>query len=44
MEVDMPIIGLSQCQKYYKGWTKPVLKEHICAGHPEGGMDTCQVI
>ena len=46
MEVDVPIIGMSQCQKSYsKGdLIRPVVKEQICAAYPNGGKDSCQVI
>jgi len=44
MEVDLPIIPNSQCEEHYSGGRRPIVKKQICAGHPKGGMDTCQVI
>jgi len=46
MEVDVPIIGISQCQKSFSETEEkmPIVKEQICAGYPNGGKDACQVI
>ena len=45
MEVDVPIIGISQCQKSFSETEEkmPIVKEQICAGYPKGGKDACQV-
>lgn len=44
MEVDVPIIKMSQCKQSYSDNKKPIVKEHICAGYPEGGKDSCKVV
>ena len=45
MEVDLPIIGMKQCQKAYSQGKliRPITKEQICAAYHQGGKDTCQV-
>jgi len=54
MEVDLPLVEFRQCKKSYDAYydyydyaiseRKPVVKEHICAGYPDGEKDSCQVI
>ena len=44
MEVDVPIMGISQCQKSYNDLQVPIVKEQICAGYAQGGKDSCSVI
>ena len=46
MEVDLPIIEVSRCEKAYSEVEEkmPIVKEQICAGYPEGEKDSCQVI
>ena len=46
MEVDLPITGMKQCKEAYsKGkLIRSIVKEQICAGYPNGGKDSCQVI
>lgn len=40
-EVEVPIVLLATCQSNYPGGGIGI--EHICAGRPEGGVDSCQV-
>ena len=46
MEVDVPIIGMNQCKESYSQGEliRPIVKEQICAGYPNGGKDSCSVI
>ena len=49
MEVDLPLVGNTQCQKYYNNteellYELPIYEEQICAGFPDGEKDSCQVM
>lgn len=42
-EVTVPIISNEECKKTGYG-EKRITPNMMCAGHPEGGKDSCQVI
>lgn len=41
-EVTVPIMSNEECKKTAYG-DKRILPNMLCAGHPEGGKDSCQV-
>lgn len=41
-EVIVPIMSNEECKKTAYG-EKRILPNMLCAGHPEGGKDSCQV-
>ncbi|XP_037694503.1 mannan-binding lectin serine protease 1 isoform X3 [Choloepus didactylus] len=41
MEIEIPIVDHSTCQKAYASLKKKVTEDMICAGEKEGGKDAC---
>ena len=41
-QVYVPFISKSQCENYYPAQDLTV--NMVCAGYPEGGKDSCQVL
>lgn len=41
--VELPIIGVNDCRKYYNDYDVYSLKNIVCAGYEEGGKDACVV-
>ena len=40
-EAQVPIVSVSSCQETYASNGLNILDSHLCAGFPEGGVDTC---
>lgn len=44
MEVQIPISNLAACKQTYASYNTIIDDRVICAGYPEGGKDSCQVL
>lgn len=42
--VGLPIVNNTECSKAYKPLNLPIDQQCICAGYPEGFMDSCKVL
>jgi len=40
-EAQVPLLSVSSCQERYPSTGLSILDSHLCAGFPEGGVDTC---
>ena len=40
-EAQVPLLSVSSCQARYESAELIILDSHLCAGFPEGGVDTC---
>ncbi len=40
-EAQVPLLSVSSCQERYASSELTILDSHLCAGFPEGGVDTC---
>ncbi len=40
-EAQVPLLSVSSCQARYASSELTILDSHLCAGFPEGGVDTC---
>ncbi len=40
-EAQVPLLSVSSCQERYASSGLSILDSHLCAGFPEGGVDTC---
>lgn len=41
-EAVVPLINNTQCQRWLPEYN--ITDQMVCAGYPEGGVDTCQVL
>ncbi|XP_039269735.2 A disintegrin and metalloproteinase with thrombospondin motifs 9-like [Styela clava] len=40
-EAEVNVVNLQKCKSWYKEDSREIPDDHLCAGHEEGGSDTC---